>query len=29
MIILIGLVMENVVFRFLAARTVRRWGMVS
>jgi len=28
-VILIGLVVENVVFRFIEARTVRRWGMQS
>jgi NitT/TauT family transport system permease protein len=28
-IILIGLFIENVVFRSIEARTVRRWGMQS
>jgi NitT/TauT family transport system permease protein len=26
-VIIIGLVVENVVFRAIEARTVRRWGM--
>jgi NitT/TauT family transport system permease protein len=26
-VILIGLVVENVIFRTIEARTVRRWGM--
>jgi len=28
-VILIGLVVENVIFRTVEARTVRRWGMQS
>lgn len=28
LVILIGLVIENVVFRWIEARTVRRWGMI-
>ena len=27
MVIVIGLVVENVIFRIIEARTVRRWGM--
>ena len=28
-VIVIGLVVENVIFRVVEARTVRRWGMQS
>jgi len=28
-VILIGLIVENVIFRTVEARTVRRWGMQS